>query len=129
MHLQHELPSTVLYIIKHSHYSFSFFEMKSDDFVIYCLAWHKKRQCCRLLIAYLMETSLHHLMQVAILSVYTGAQSPRVECRVRREAGGKCIPGLDRRVGMNGVDKFLFFSQEIQSRLICVRNMFRAVFP
>lgn len=76
-----------------------------------------------------METSLHHLMQVAILSVYTGAQSPRVECRVRREAGGKCIPGLGRRVGMNGVDKFLFFSQEIQSRLICVRNMFRAVFP
>lgn len=62
------------------------------------------------LIAYLMETSLHHLMQVAILSVYTGAQSPRVECRVRREAGGKCIPGLGRRVGMNGVDKFLFFS-------------------
>lgn len=58
-----------------------------------------------------METSLHHLMQVAILSVYTGAQSPRVECRVRREAGGKCIPGLGRRVGMNGhgVDKFLFF--------------------
>ena len=56
-----------------------------------------------------METSLHHLMQVAILSVYTGAQSPRVECRVRREAGGKCITGLARRVGMNGVDKFLFF--------------------
>ena len=83
--------------------------MKSDDFVIYCLAWHKKRHCCRLLIAYLMETSLHHLMQVAILSVYTGAQSPRVECRVRREAGGKCITGLGRRGGMNRVDKFLFF--------------------
>ena len=48
-------------------------------------------------------------MQVAILSVYTGAQSPRVECRVRREAGGKCITGLGRRVGMNRVDKFHFF--------------------
>ena len=43
VHLQHELPSTVFYIINHSHYSFSFFEMKSDDFVIYCLAWHKEK--------------------------------------------------------------------------------------
>ena len=39
VHLKHELPSTVFFIIKHY---FSFSEMKGSDFVIYNLVSHQK---------------------------------------------------------------------------------------